>query len=171
MGPTDLATPLLVGCALLFVLASVWISLTLFVGHWMRRRADSRPGAFPRALVWLHHVFALAPALWIVSVATLLARAFASVGEWPRPGQFGLFPRYTPSNIPAESFGAHHEAALAFFAATWISLIAFPPLHLAAKRLLGARATPWFAGWLVTWLAGLLLSIYEGPYGIAEWIL
>lgn len=49
--------------------------------------------------------------------------------------------------------------ALALFAATWISLLTFPPLHLAAKRLLGARAPLWFAGWLVTWLAGLLLSV------------
>ena len=167
---TDLATELLVGFALIFVPMGALTVITLGVGHWLRRRASASGGAFQHAVLRLHHAFALAPVLWILAAATLLARAYAEVGEWPRPGQVG-FLHYTPSNIPAESFGVHHGAALALFTATWISLIAFPPLHFAAKRLLGARALVWFIGWLVTWVAGLLLSVYEGPYGIAEWIL
>lgn len=170
LASTDLATGLLVGFSVLFVLGTVWISLTLFVGHWMRRRASASGGAFQRAVLWLHHGFALAPVLWILAAASLLARAFASVGEWPRPGRFG-WPGDTPSNIAAESFGAHHSAALALFTATWVSLLAFPPLHLAAKQLLGARALVWFVGWLVTWCVGLWLSVYDGEYGISDWIL
>jgi hypothetical protein len=167
---TDLATNLLVGFALIFVPASALTVITLGGGQWIRRRASASGGAFQHAVRWLHHGFALAPVLWILAAATLLARAYAEVGEWPRPGRVG-FLTDTPSNIPAEAFGAHHAAALALFMATWISLIAFPPLHFAAKQVLGARALLWFVGWLVTWLAGLLLSVYEGPYGIAEWIL
>lgn len=167
---TDLATGLLVGFALIFVPMSTLTVITLGVGHWLRRRASASGGAFQDAVRWLHHGFALAPVLWILAAATLLARAYAEVGEWPRPAQVE-FLHVTPSNIPAESFGAHHFAALALFTATWISLIAFPPLHFAAKRLLGARALVWFIGWLVTWVAGLLLSVYDGQYSIGEWIL
>ncbi len=167
---TDLATGLLVGFAMIFVPMSVLTVITLGIGDWMRGRASASGGSFQHAVLWLHRGFALAPVMWILAAATLLARAYAEVGEWPRPGRVG-FLTDTPSNIPAEAFGAHHAAALALFTATWISVIAFPPLHFAAKPLLGARARLWFAGWLVTWLAGLLLSVYEGPYGIAEWIL
>lgn len=164
----------LVGFFLLAVVSTVWIAFALFFGHWIGRASARAPATLRgivKPLVALHHTLAFAPALWLAAATTLVLRAVWTIGEWPRAEVFRFLEPGTPSNIEPGVFGAHHAAALLFVRAAWISLLVFPPLHFALQRRFGARGPVWFAGWLVTGLAGLLLSIYEGPYGVAEWIL
>jgi hypothetical protein len=167
----DVTTTLLVGVTLVGVVATVWISAVIFVGHWARRSADVRPGAIQRGLVWLHHAVALTPALWIVAAAALVARAFLSVGEWPRAGEWVFWNEFTPPNISARAFGLHYELVEFALTAMFLSVLLFPPLHIAARGWLVRRSRSWLASWIATLLVGVGTLLYDGPYAIADWIL
>ncbi len=162
---------LLVGISLVGVVSTVWISTAIFVGHRARRIAEARPGALQRGLVWLHHAVALTPALWIVAAAALVVRAFLRVGEWPRArGEFVFWSGFTP-NISAGTFGLHHELAEFAVVAMFLSVLVFPPLHLATRGWLVARSGSWLASWIATLVVGVASLLYDGPYAIADWIL
>lgn len=156
----------------IFLLCLFGPVMTCWLVVWQLAEHFARAPRAKRALAWLHHGVAAIPLLWLATTATLVARAYLLVGEWPRRGRFeGLERGYVEGNLPPGALDAHIGLCAWLFLAMWLSMLVFPPLQAAVNGgFLHRRGWRWFAGWSLTWVFSVSMSFVDGPSCIWWWL-
>jgi hypothetical protein len=159
---------------LLLVYCVAW--LTCCVAGWVivGRCEGTVDATVRRGLLWAHDLVAAVPLLWFAAVASLIARAYMRIGEWPHGSGWvssgSGWPDWRPANIDAQAFGVNFGAVVAIGIAVTFAWPLFLPLHHFARRLGARRSWIWIPVCVAGFAAFSFIFFNADPADVMEWL-